>query len=320
MAGISVIVVSLLLMFILVASFIGFILFLVSMILFLKKKKVQSDGKIKSRKKIAIIILIISLIFQIPLTITVSAVVVASVVQKQEEKEKIEAIENKVYAQKNEWKKGFDYNGRHLVPVNLFINSDNYHSHGDSKNLEPVGALVFKKSYNYYNLYEIDNDSGYKIYYVWVESFAGGEYYSRTFVDEKDYDAVLDYYETADFSVSALWNFAPENSGLRNTWKELDLNIHDKRDELIKMSHEVLDDVSDKKQTNPFLNYNGISFKIKSNDKVFAIDLWIYMNGNELIVYLNDYKVEDETVEEYKEMLFDLLDDAKSELLRMQYN
>ena len=67
MAGISVIVVSLLLMFILVASFIGFILFLVSMILFLKKKKVQSDGKIKSRKKIAIIILIISLIFQIPL-------------------------------------------------------------------------------------------------------------------------------------------------------------------------------------------------------------------------------------------------------------
>ena len=68
---------------------------------------------------------------------------------------------------------------------------------------------MIEKTTEVYSFYELDNDSGYKIYYVRVSEFVGGEYYSRTFVDENDYDSVLEYYNTSNLEISALWRTAP---------------------------------------------------------------------------------------------------------------
>lgn len=47
-----------------------------------------------------------------------------------------------------------------------------------------------------------------------------------------------------------------------------------------------------------------------------SIDLYVYTNDDEMILYLNEYKVESEIVEKYKEMLFSLINDSQSELLQ----
>ncbi len=319
MAGISLLLINFLAFIILGASFIGFILFVISIILFLKKKKPQQDGKNKNRKIIATVFLVTGIVFQIPLGISIAAITIGSGMQKTKEKEEFEAIENKVYTQKEEWKSGFDYEGKRLVPVGILINSDNYRSSGKNKNLEKIGTLVMEGSYNnYYSLYQITNDSGYDLYYVWVESFAGGVYYSRTFVSIDDYSAVLEYYATSDLSLSACWKSAPENTGIRNQWIKSDLNIDEKQDELMQLTHEVLDDVSDKKQTTNTSEegYDCLVLKLESGDGVFRLDLEIYTKDEEMMVWLNGYKVESEIVEKYKEMLFSLVNDAQTEILQ----
>lgn len=173
-------------------------------------------------------------------------------------------------------------------------------------------------SYDNYSLYQIINNSGYDLYYVWVESFAGGEYYSRTFVEEKDYEAVLEYYENSNLSVSVFWKSAPENTGLNYQWKKLDLQVEDKQDALIQLAHEVLDDVSDKKRTANINNdgYDCIIFRMESEDGVFSVDLEIYTKEVKMMLWLNDYEVESEIVEKYKELLFSLMQDAQTELLQ----
>ncbi|MDE7283002.1 MAG: hypothetical protein K2N85_05395, partial [Lachnospiraceae bacterium] len=130
MAGISILLINFLVFIVLGASFIGFILFITSIILFLKKKKPQQGGKNKNGKIAATVILIISLVFQIPLVISIAAITIGAERQKVKEKEEFEAIEDKVYAQKEEWKSGFDYDGKSLVPVSILINSENYRSSG----------------------------------------------------------------------------------------------------------------------------------------------------------------------------------------------
>lgn len=319
MAGISLLLINFLAFIVLGSSFIGFILFVISIILFLRKKKTQQGGKNKNRKIIATVLLVISLVFQIPLGISIAVITIGSERQKVKEKEEFEAIEDKVYAQKDEWKSGFDYDGKSLVPVSILINSDNYRSSGKNKNLEKIGTLVMDGSYNnYYSIYQITNDSGFEIYYVWVETFAGGVYYSRTFVDIADYDAVLEYYVTSDLSLSACWKTAPENMGLRNQWIKSDLNIDEKQDELMQLTHAVLDDVSDKNQTinTSEEGYDCIVLKIESGDGVFRLDLEIYTKDEEMMVWLNGYKAENEIVEKYKEMLLSLVNDVQTELLQ----
>lgn len=257
--------------------------------------------------------------FFLPSIITIIGLFINSGIQYTKEKQTIESIENKVIVKKDEWKKGFEYDGKKLIPVNIFINSDNYKSGGAFKNLNKVGALVVEKTNSYYSLYELDNESGYKIYYVWVESFKGGEYYSRTFVAEKDYDAVLNYYNTAYLKVSALWKTAPKDTKLSNMWTDLDLNISDKKDELIELSNEVLGDVSNKYQTSTSSNEyydNSMKFKIKSNDRVFTIELSIYTKNNDMKLYLNQYEVEEKIIEKYKDILFSLINDSQKELLK----
>ena len=202
-----------------------------------------------------------------------------------------------------------------LIALVLFINSDNY-DYDD--NLTGIGALVIENTNNYHSLYELANDSGYKIYYVHVSEFVGEEYYSRTFVDENDYDSVLEYYNTCHLKVSALWRTAPEETKLNNIGKSLDLNIDDNRDELIELSHEVLDDISNKKQGNSsFKDYydNGMEFRIKSSDNVFTIHLVIYTKQNEMKLYLNDYEAEEKIVEKHRDMLLYLMDESQKELL-----
>lgn len=319
MAGISIILINFLAFIVLGSSFIGFILFVTSIILFLRRKKLQQGGKNKNGKMAATVLLVISLVFQIPLGISIAVITIGSERQKVKEKEEFEAIEDKVYAQKEEWKSGFEYDGKRLVPVSILMNSENYRSSGKNKNLEKIGTLVMDGSYNnYYSIYQITNDSGYDLYYVWVESFAGGVYYSRTFVDEDDYDAVLKYYVTSNLSLSACWKSAPENTGLRNQWVKSDLNIDEKQDELIQLTHEVLDDVSYKKQTinTSEEGYDCILLKIESGDGVFRLDLEIYTKDGEMAVWLNGYKVESEIVEKYKEMLFSLVNDVQTDLLQ----
>lgn len=318
MAGISLLFINFLIFIVLGASFIGFILFITSIILFLRKKKPQQGGKNKNGKIAATVLLIISLFFQIPLVISIAAVTISSERQKAKEKEEFEAIEDKVYAHKEEWKSGFDYDGKRLVPVSILINSENYRSSGKNKNLEKIGTLVMDGSYNnYYSIYQITNDSGFKIYYVWVETFAGGVYYSRTFVDIADYDAVLEYYVSSDLFLSACWKSAPENTEIRNQWIKSDLNIDEKQDELMQLTHEVLDDVSDKKQTinTSEEGYDCILLKIESVDGVFRLDFEIYTKDEEMLVWLNGYKVESEIVTKYEEMLSSLVNDVQAEVL-----
>lgn len=319
MAGISILLMNFLAFIVLSSSFIGFILFIISIVLFLRKKKPQQGGTNKRGKIIPTVLLVISLVFQIPSVISIAAITIGAERQKVKEKEEFDAIEDKVYAGKEEWKSGFDYDGISLIPVSILINSENYRLSGKNKNLEKIGTLVMDGSYNnYYSIYQITNDSGFDIYYVWVESFAGGVYYSRTFVDENDYDAVLEYYVTSDLSLSACWKSAPENTGLRNQWVKTDLNIDEKQDELVQLTNEVLDDVSDKKQTinTSEEGYDCTLLKTESGDGVFRLDLEIYANDKEMTVWLNGYKVENEIVEKYKDMLLSLVNDVQTDLLQ----
>lgn len=316
MAFIGILFVNILLIFILGMAFIALVLFIISMILFSKNKKTQKEGKKNTQKTGAIVTLVISIILFLPLIISIFVVSINSKNQDTKEKQIIESIENKVIVKKDEWKNGFEYDGKNLVPVNIFINSDNYKNNGSFKNLNKIGALVIENTNSYYSLYELDNDSGYKIYFVWVETFVGEEYYSRTFVDKNEYDSVLNYYNTANLKVSALWKSAPEDTKLANLWESLNLNIDDNRDELIKLSHEVLDDVSGKKVVSTSAeNYDEcMEFQIKSADKVFAIHLVIYTKDNEMKLYLNEYEVENKIAQSHKEMLLSLINDAQKEL------
>lgn len=322
MAFIGILFANILLMFILGTAFIALVLFVISMILFSKNIKAQKEGKNK-KKTGAIVTLVISIILFLPLVISIFVVSMNSKIQDIKEKQIIESIENKVIVKKDEWKNGFEYDGKNLVPVNIFMNSENYESNGPYKNLNKIGALVIENTNSYYPLYELDNDCGYKIYFVWVESFVGGEYYSRTFVDKNEYDSVLKYYNTANLKVSALWKSAPKDTELRNLWESLKLNIDDNIDELIKLSHEVLDDLSRKKKKsvgNPSIlaeNYDEcMEFQIKSTDKVFTIYLVIYTKDNEMKLYLNEYEVEEKITQKYKDMLLTLIKDAQKELLQ----
>lgn len=293
MAGISALIVLFVFMIAVVSSLTGIVLIILSIILRWKAN-----------------ILKISLLLQIPLVLIISGTVILSAVRNAEKIEYFEAIENKVFVKRDEWKKGFDYNDKTLVPVNFLMNSD-------KNDLEHIGALAIENSYDYYPFYQLSNESGYELYYVLVLSFAGGEYYSRTFVDEKDYDAVMEYYCTADLSASVLWESAPENSELKYNWVKLNLDVNDKRSELMNLFHEVLDDVSDKKQTNTSIRgegYDCFSYHFISDDSVFSTDLRVYTREDELILFVNKFKVEREIVEKYKEMLFSLVSETKAEL------
>jgi energy-coupling factor transporter transmembrane protein EcfT len=314
MAFIGILFLNILLIFILGSTLIAFVFFIISMILFLKAKKQKKYIK----KTSSIVTLVISIILFLPLLITIFILSINSKIQDEKEKTIIESIENKVVVTKDKWKEGFEYNGENLVPVNIFMNSDNYNSSGVFKNLNNIGALVIENTNYYYNLYEIDNDSGYKIYYVWVESFVNGKYYSRTFVNENEYDSILQYYNTSDLKISALWKSEPQDTELRYVQKSLNLDINNYRDKLIQLSHEVLDDISNKKLGGiPLQNYDKyMEFEIKSTDKVFTISLRIYTKDDEMKLYLNKYEVEDKIVQKYKDMLFSLIDDAQKELLQ----
>ena len=311
---IGILFVNILLGAIFILTLIALVLFIISMILFLKNKIAQKAGK-TSKKTGAIVTLVISIIFSLPMLILLVASSIFSIIQNEKEKAVIESIENKVIVE-DEWKKGFEYDGKNLVPVNLFINSDNY-DYDD--NLTGIGVLVIENTNNYHSLYELASDSGYKIYYVHVSEFVGGEYYSRTFVDENDYDSVLEYYNTAHFEVSAMWRTAPEETKLNNIGKSLDLNIDDNRDDLIELSHEVLDNIpnKDKESVNPlYENYEiSMEFWIKSSDNVFTIHLVIYTKQNEMRLYLNDYEAEEKIVEKHRDMLLHLMDESQKELL-----
>lgn len=311
MAFIGVLLVMILMGAILLSTLAAIVLFIVSMVLFLKNRK--KDVK----KRSAIITLIISIVLFLPMIIAISSSSIYSYVQDKKEREFIASIENKVIVEEDEWKKGFKYKDINLVPVNLLMNSYNYRN-----NLNEIGALVIDNTNIYYNLYELDNDSGYKIYYVWVHTFTGGGYYSRTFVDENDYDSVLEYYNNSNLNISVLWRSAPQYTKLSNSFESLNLNTEDIRDDLLQLSHEVLDDISNKNRVNTLSeNYDdSMEFIIDSDDSVFTVDLVIYTKGTkgkEIKLYLNEYEVEEKIVEKHRGLLLYLINESQSELLKI---
>lgn len=320
MAGFSIILVTLWFGFVLLSTVGALVLLVISLILFLIRGKVQNGRKAKApvRKGIAITLLVLGCLLLLPLGITACAASMGSGLLNMGKIQEVEAIENKIYVPSEDWKNGFDYDGKELVPVPLFINDAQYHSSGKYRNLEKIGALIVGSSTSHYTFYQVENNSGYEIYYVKVESFAGGEYYSRTFVDKEDYDAVLDYYGNEELSLRALWQSAPEYTGLRNLWESLDLKPDDRSGELFALFHAVLDDVSDRRRvsTSRQGDYECIALTFQSDDGVLFVKLYIYTKDEEMILYLNDYEVESEIVEEYKAMLFSLIEDARTELLQ----
>ena len=128
----------------------------------------------------------------------------------------------------------------------------------------------------------------------------------------------MEYYETSNLFVSVVWKSAPENTGLNYQWIKLGLQVEDKQDAWMHLAHEVLDDVSDKKRTanTNKEGYDCIIFRIESEDGVFSVDLEIYTKEEKMMVWLYDYEVEREVVDKYKELLFSLVQDAQTELLR----
>lgn len=314
MAGMSILIVFFGLIIVVLSTMAAITLFFVSI----------SIRRFKERN--AKIILVISLLLLIPLGLMILGAVITVHRENSETRERLELIENKFRVPKLEWREGFVYDDKTLVPVSIFINAKNYWPVGESKNLEYLGAIIIGNSYNYYSFYKIDNNSGYDIYYVDYDfgdfenfaDFAHGGIFSRTFVDKNDYEAVLDYYVASDLSVSVNWVSAPEGVSRKYTGAGVDLIVNARRDEWFQLCHEVLDDVSDRER--PIMpdrdGYDYMIFNIKSDDCVFAVDLNIYTKDGEIILHLNRYEVEDEIVEKYKEMLLSLIDDTQAEILQ----
>lgn len=316
MAGFSLILIFFWLGIVLLSTLGALVLLVISLVLFLTRKKAKGGGKSRVKKGFAVALLVIGCLLLLPLGITTCGIVMAAGKSNIEKMQTVESIENKIYVQSDEWKDGFDYEGKELVPVNLFMNDDRYFSYGENQNLEKIGALV-TEDFTHYWFYQVENNSGYEIYYVNVESFAGGVYYARTFVDKEDYDAVLDYYGNAALVVRALWKSAPADTGLRNSWETVDLNPEDRREELFGLFHAVLDDVSDRRRVNTTREgYDECTkLEILSEDGILKVDLCVYTRGKEVVLYLNEYEVESEIVEMYKEMLLSLTKDAQTDLL-----
>lgn len=317
MAGFSIILIALWMGFVLLTGFGALIFLVVSLILFLVKRKAKNGGKAYGTKGAAIVFLVLGCLLLLPLGITACGIAVTIGLDNMKKIQTVEAIENKIYVQDDEWENGFDYEGRELVPVSFFINDEKAYLNNRSKNIEKIGVLVPDSLNTHYEFYQMENSSGYGIYYVKVPAIAGKEQYFRAFVDRMDYDAVLDYYGNASLSIKALWKSAPVSSRLGNTWKNVDLNLDERREELFFLLHAVLDHVSDRKHISILgeEDYDCIRMQICSEDGVLAVELCLYAKEEEMILYLNDYEVEREIVEEYKEMLFSLMGEVQTELL-----
>lgn len=318
MAGFSIILIFLWIGFVLLTALGALVLLVISLILFLVKKKAQKGGKAYVRKSAAVVFLVLGCLLLLPLGISACGIAVAAGRDNIEKMQTAKAIENKIYVQGDEWKNGFDYDEKELVPVNLFINDERYYLSGRNKNAERIGALVPDDFNTHYDFYRVENSSGYEIYYVKVPVFADKTYYSRTFVDKKDYAAVLDYYSNAQLFLSALWKTAPADSDVSKLWNSFDLNRDDRREELFSLFHAILDDISGRERAGVLQDgdYDCILLQICSEDGILTVELRLYTKEEEMILYLNDYEVECEIVDEYKEMLFSLMGEVQTELLR----
>ena len=320
MAFMGIFLVSILLVVLFVLSVISLIFFIISMVLFFKSAR-SKDVQKKSSKTAAIVTLIISVVLFLPV---LGALVWAEISFEKDEEEKIayiDSIENKAVVNGDEWLNGFEYKGKNLVPVDILRNSKNFYTGGQVKNLNEDGAVVENGTTSYHNIYEVDNDSGYKIYYVWHETLPNRESYTRTFVDKNEYDAVLDYYNNkASYTLGAYWESAPQDikdkdkDGIYN----LDLNTICDKKEFMQLVHEALDgNNSTASDQDPIEGYdNYMKLTVKSKDKVCEIDLVISTKGDEMNLYLNELKIEDEIVQKYKDFLLDLINDSQKEILQ----
>ena len=313
MAGISVLFVTFLLMFLLGCAVIALVLLVISMVLFaVSKRHARSAGY----KVGAVVTLIFGILAAAPPVVMVILCLVGYVVDEGKKAKEIAAIENKAVVSGDEWREGFEYNGDWLVPVPIFMNSDSYKHYGDNQNLYEIGAVVQKYSNDYYSLYELVSDSDYPIYYVWVEGFAGGEYYSRTFVKREEYDSVLDFYSTCPLAVKAQWSTAPAGTELSNRWVQVKTDITEYRQALMQLADDVLSDVSGKYRVRESVpeGYDEIAFRIQSEDGVFRLDLTVGTGEDGRVLYLNEYRVSDEIVEKYEKLLDALVETAEGEL------
>ena len=320
MAFIGIFLANILLLVLFVLTAVSLIFFIISMVLFFKFAK-SKDVQKKASKTAAIVTLIISLVLFFPVLVVGAWAVIYYEKDEAEKSSYIASIENKAIVKGDEWLNGFEYKGKNLVPVDIFRNAENYNNQGVFKNLNEDGAVVEKGTTFYHIIYDVDNDSGYKIYYVWHESLINREAYTRTFVDKNEYDSILDYYNNkCDYKLSAYWESAPQDikdkdkDGIYN----LDLNAICDKKEFIQLAHEVLDgNNSTASDQDPIEGYdNYMSLTIKSEDKVCDIKLVISTKGDEMNLYLNKLKVEDEIVQEHKDLLLALINNSQKEILQ----
>jgi len=109
------------------------------------------------------------------------------------ETKRYDSIETKIFVSDSEWQEdGFDYNGKHLVPIDfLSIGVKN----SEVNKLEPVGAVVYDNG-NYYRFYEIENDGGFHLYSF--EKLVEDDY-----CYEEEVDQIKEYYTTkAEYNVT----------------------------------------------------------------------------------------------------------------------
>lgn len=297
-------------------AFLGIIFVVVSYNL-LRKSRFAPNTAIKRRKKIqSIIAFLIGLAFIYPYGSIRDEMIFDGLKKECSDLERIISIKNKGYVDEDEWRDGFELNGKKFVPLKI---RDNY-QYGTFDSQDDGGVLMIKKSLSYHVLRDVKNDSGYHIYHIYLETIE--RHSSTTFVAEDDHDSIMEYYENADLEISALWETAPENTQLRNANTKLDLKIDN--DEWMQLTHEMLDDTSKNesftnKSTGEGRQYSDeiMEFTINSPDNIIATTLKVYIKDDKMDLIFNGYVLNDEIIEEHKDMFMSLIDDSQEELLQM---
>lgn len=315
MGGLSVIVGVIVLIFIPCTACVGVILLIISAVLFVLHRKAVAAGR-ASRKNIGgIVTCIVGGANMLPLIIITVLISINNISQNIQYNQELNAIQNKAYATGDDWKDGFTFDGKQLVPVHLLINHSSYSTDARSE----VGALVINGTNSYFNIYTIENDSGFTIYRVWVSSFRGGEHYTCTFVAEEDYDEVIDYYRNAPLDVYLIERQTTDDSDGDFPFSKLSLDLTGRQEDIMDATMEILDNHPDIATAPNSINGRGAFTKLEfcSSDDVLTIEIICIETEGNIEFWIEGFPLEGEASESYEQVLTDLMTEVKSELRKM---
>lgn len=315
MPGIIAISAILFLILIVYFAFLGIIFVVISCNLSRKSRYAPNTAIQRRKKTQSIIAFLIGLAFINPYGSIRGEMIFTELEKECSDLVWIISIKDKAYVYENEWRDGFELNGKKFVPLKI---RDNY-QYDTFDDINDGGVLMIKKSLSYHVLRDLKNDSCYHIYHIYLERIE--RHSSTTFVAEDDYDSIMEYYENADLEVTALWETAPENTQLRNMNTKLDLKIDN--DEWMQLTHEMLDDTSKNESFTNISTGEGrqysdevMEFTVNSPDNIIATTLNVYIKDDKMDLIFNGYVLNDEIIEEHKDMFMSLIDDSQKELLQ----